>query len=167
MKQIIRIFIVIVVSLAAPAMTAIAETGKSSVKLSACKPDKLGDKGKIDFSTYGDKLIYVDFWASWCGPCRLSFPFLNELHEEFNGKGLAIVAISVDKKESDAKKFLARTPANFTLAIDSNGACPKTFDIQGMPSSFIIDKHGKILFEHSGFRPSDPEKIRKALSKLL
>lgn len=170
MKAIVKRLAVASIALMLPGMIATAkEVDSSNVDLSrkGCMPRNLKTDKRIDLTGYSDPLIYVDFWASWCGPCKLSFPFLNELHDDFAKQGLKIVAISVDKEDKDAKKFVRHNPAYFTLAIDSRGICPKVFDVKGMPSSYIIDKDGNILYQHQGFRSSDPEKIRKALAKIM
>lgn len=138
------------------------------VNLKACTPDALnGTDISNYFSPKSNEYIYVDFWASWCAPCKLSFPFMNDLHKEYESKGLKILAISVDKNKADAQKFLDRTPAAFNLAIDTSGACPKTFDVQGMPHSFILDSNGRVIYSHIGFRPGDPEKLREVIKELL
>lgn len=148
-----------------------ADESASPVDLKKCAPDGIQLNGEIDltsiFASSKDQLLYVDFWASWCGPCKLSFPFMNQLHSEFDGKGLEIIAISVDKKESDALKFLKRNPSEFAVALDSTGTCPELFDVQGMPHSFIVDHSGKILYSHIGFRPSDPKTLKQEIKRLL
>ena len=115
----------------------------------------------------GSRTVYLDFWASWCGPCRESFPFMNELQRDLAGRGLQILAISVDKTAEDARRFLARYPAQFTVALDTGAACPAAFQLQGMPSSYIIDKSGAVRAVHAGFRNRDRAEIRQQLLELL
>ncbi len=150
----------------------VASEGKARVDRSKCRPHSLeynspGNGNRLDLEGFGEQLLYVDFWASWCGPCKLSFPFMNELHRDFEGRGLAIVAISVDENRAAAEKFLKRNPADFRLALDTTGACPREFAVEGMPSSYVVGKDGEILYRHTGFRPSDPEQIREAINKQL
>jgi cytochrome c biogenesis protein CcmG, thiol:disulfide interchange protein DsbE len=113
------------------------------------------------------KYVYVDFWASWCGPCRQSFPWLNEMQAKYGAQGLTVVGINVDTKREDALAFLKEVPANFRLAFDPSGASPKAYKIKGMPSSILVGPDGKVIFHHAGFRPENraelEEKIRKAL----
>src|SRR2546427_1432439 len=85
------------------------------------------------------KVVYVDFWASWCGPCRRSFPWMNAMNRKYGAQGLAIVAINVDKKRADAERFLAQIPAEFTVVFDAPGAVPAAYAVKGMPSSYLID----------------------------
>src|SRR5437899_7990668 len=76
------------------------------------------------------KVVYVDFWASWCAPCRRSFPWMNAMKRLYGGKGLAIVAVNVDKKRADAERFLAETPAEFTVLYDAQGATPAAYAVK-------------------------------------
>jgi len=139
-------------------------TAASPIK--SCQPDKLTDAGKINIADYKGKVVYVDFWASWCGPCRASFPFMNELQKEF-ASDVVIVAISVDSEKSDTESFLKETPANFLLGIDTAGVCPKEFNVKGMPSTYIFDRTGALVYSHEGFRKNDPEKLRQTLTDIV
>ena len=99
--------------------------------------------------------IYIDYWASWCGPCRQSFPWMNALQAKLGPKGLKVVAVNVDAKRADADKFLAHTPAQFTVAYDPQGASAKTLAIKTMPTSMLVSPEGKVLLVHSGFRTEE------------
>lgn len=109
----------------------------------------------ITLKDYQGKIVYLDFWASWCSPCKDSFPWMNAMQEKYAKDDVVFIAINVDRNKSDAKKFLAQTPANFTLAFDSQGKTPKAYEVMGMPSAYIIDKKGRILHSHIGFNHSD------------
>ncbi len=144
----------------APAVAAEAGASAPAFDLpSATSRVKLGDlRGKV---------VYLDFWASWCGPCKQSFPWLNELQSKYKAQGLEVVGVNVDAKSDDARKFLEETPARFTVAYDQTGATPKSYAIKGMPSSVLIGPDGKVLMQHAGFRDADraelESKIREAL----
>ncbi|WP_082507077.1 MULTISPECIES: choice-of-anchor D domain-containing protein [unclassified Duganella] len=114
-----------------------------------------GPAGTVKLEHYQGKLVYIDFWASWCGPCRQSFPWMNEMQARYGGQGLQVVGINVDAKTDDARSFLNATPASFVIAFDPNGTAPRTYGVKGMPSSVLIGPDGKVLYEHSGFRPAD------------
>jgi thiol-disulfide isomerase/thioredoxin len=113
------------------------------------------------------KVVYLDFWASWCLPCKLSFPSLNKLYNELNNKGFEVVAVNLDEEKQDAVKFLAENPINFSIGYDAEGLCPSAFGVIAMPSSFIIDKQGKIRKIHLGFKPGDITHIREKVLALL
>ena len=131
-----------------------------------CLPQNLQGDAKFDWQQFHGKVVYVDFWASWCGPCRESFPFMNELQKDFPNE-LVVLGVSVDAEKADAERFLAKTPAEFSLAIDTTGVCPKEFAVKGMPSTYILGPQGQLLFSHKGFRRSDTEKLREKVSEIL
>jgi cytochrome c biogenesis protein CcmG/thiol:disulfide interchange protein DsbE len=133
----------------------------------ACVLAVLDGSRSVNLAEYRGQVVYLDFWASWCGPCRESFPFMNELQRELAGKGLQILAVSVDKTAEDARRFLARYPAQFTVALDVAAACPAAFQLQGMPSSYIIDKDGAVRAVHAGFRNRDRAEIHQQLLDVL
>mgnify|MGYP000403814234 CR=1 FL=1 len=121
----------------------------------------------LDISQLRGKVVYVDFWASWCGPCAQSFPFMNELDRDMRDRGVQVVGISVDDKASDAETFLTKRPANFAVAIDSSGACPSSFQVKGMPTSYLIDRNGVVRHVHVGFKAGDAAKLRAVAEQLL
>lgn len=105
----------------------------------------------IDLSPYKGKVVYVDFWASWCLPCRKSFPWMNQLRSDFNQKDLAIIAVNVDKNPQLAAHFLQKHPASFKIMYDAEGEHASYYNLQGMPSSFLFDRDGKLIKTHKGF----------------
>jgi cytochrome c biogenesis protein CcmG/thiol:disulfide interchange protein DsbE len=133
----------------------------------ACVAPTLDTGKSLDLADFKGQVVYLDFWASWCGPCRESFPFMNELQRELGGKGLRIVAVSVDKSAADARRFLSRYPAEFTTVLDSSGTCPAAYRIQAMPSSYLIGRDGKVRRMQVGFHDSDKADIRRQLLEAL
>ena len=105
----------------------------------------------FDIKQYKGKVVYLDFWASWCVPCRKSFPWMNQLQLPYPTEQLVVIAVNLDKKKSLATAFLKENPANFKIIYDSKGQLAKHFGIKGMPSSVIFDKTGKPLIAHTGF----------------
>jgi peroxiredoxin len=126
-----------------------------------------GKQGQVKLSDTAGSVVYLDFWASWCGPCRQSFPWMNQMQAKYSAKGFKVVAVNLDARNDDAMKFLAQNPANFTVAFDSKGQTPKAFGVKGMPTSFLIDKSGKILSVHLGFKPADKEEMEKQIQNAL
>ncbi|BAJ01960.1 TlpA family protein disulfide reductase [Shewanella violacea] len=102
-------------------------------------------------SQYSGQVIYVDFWASWCGPCRKSFPWMNQMHHKYAAQGLKIIAINLDNDLSHARQFLSQISADFTIAYDPNTQVAGEFDILGMPTSYLFDRKGQLVATHVGF----------------
>lgn len=121
----------------------------------------------VHFHEYEGKVLYVDFWASWCTSCMQSFPFLNQLTHEFGQKGLHIVGVNLDEKVDDALAFLGHHPSQFTIANHGGEQCAKSFDVQAMPTSYLIDKHGIIRYIHQGFREGEMQELKIQIEQLL
>ena len=121
----------------------------------------------VDLDKLKGRVLYVDFWASWCGPCKQSFPWMNEMHAKYAAKGLEIIAINVDAKAADAERFLASAPAKFTVAFDAKGVTPKEFNVKAMPTSYLVDRVGKVTLVHAGFRDSDRATLEAAINAAL
>lgn len=127
------------------------------------------NSGDIKLSEYKGKVIYLDFWASWCIPCRKSFPWMNEIQKRYGNKGFKVIAVNLDQEKDKAKAFLDKIPAHFTVAYDPEGVSATAFKVKGMPSTYLIDRNGKIVFSHIGFRkkeiPAMEQKIKQLLKK--
>jgi cytochrome c biogenesis protein CcmG/thiol:disulfide interchange protein DsbE len=113
------------------------------------------------------KVVWVDFWASWCVPCRRSFPWLNTMQREYGPAGLQIIAVNLDKDRALADGFLAEVPAEFSLRFDPAGDLAKKFGVQAMPSSFLIDAEGTVLASHFGFKTADAAEYEQAIKAAL
>lgn len=113
------------------------------------------------------RLVYVDFWASWCVPCRRSFPFMQKLEERFGARGLAVVAINLDQDRGAANKFLAAYPSTFHVAFDPAGVSARAFGVDGMPTSLLVGRDGKVLERHVGFEPKAAHALEERIEKEL
>lgn len=123
--------------------------------------------GELDLAKLRGKVVYLDFWASWCVPCRKSFPWMNEMMETYKDQGLEVVAINLDKERTLADEFLKKVEANFTVAFDQKGDSAKAYKLRGMPSSYLIGRDGKLYASHIGFREKDKPKMEQAIQQLL
>ena len=121
----------------------------------------------IDLGALRGRVIYLDFWASWCVPCRQSFPWMQEMKEAYEQRGLTIVAINLDRDRKDADRFLASFHPSFELRFDPKGESAEHFKVQGMPMSMLIDRRGELRFTHVGFRPVDRAAYEDQLRELL
>ena len=113
------------------------------------------------------RVVWVDFWASWCVPCRRSFPWLNSMQRKYGPDGLQIIAVNLDKDRALADQFLAEVPAEFALRFDPAGALAKQFAVQAMPSSYLIDAEGNVLASHAGFRTAETADYERAIEGAL
>jgi hypothetical protein len=111
--------------------------------------------------------VYLDFWASWCGPCRQSFPWMNEMHEKSSIPGLRWVAINVDANKADADRFLSQHPALFGLAFDASGESAKKMGLKVMPTSYLINPKGQVALIHAGFRAEERQDMHDKIASLI
>lgn len=121
----------------------------------------------VSLKSYRGKVVYIDFWASWCGPCRQSMPKFETLYKKLKSKGFEILAINLDESKGDAQNFLDRYPVSYTILHDSTGATPKQFGVKVMPTGYLLDRFGLIRFTHKGFRDGDEITLEKQIKQLL
>ncbi len=133
----------------------------------ACTDELRSKAEDFDPSAYKGKVLYLDFWASWCGPCRASFPLMNDLRQKYSEQELAIVAVNLDGQRSSADQFLKRYPADFSILYDPEGVLASRYQLPGMPTSYTYDQQGKLVHTHIGFQESDATIVRNRLAKLL
>jgi thiol-disulfide isomerase/thioredoxin len=113
------------------------------------------------------KVVYVDFWASWCVPCRKSFPWMNSMQAKHKKDGLVVLSINLDAQAELADQFLQQTPANFAIINDAKGVLAKKFKLKGMPSSYLFNRQGKLISAHSGFNAKKQVIYQKEIEKAL
>ena len=113
------------------------------------------------------KVVYVDFWASWCAPCRKSFPWMAEMQKKYGASGFTVVAVNVDKKRPDAEKFLQSTPAAFTVVYDPTGATPTAWNVKAMPTSYVIDARGNVAMVEAGFKDENIAELESRIKSLV
>jgi thiol-disulfide isomerase/thioredoxin len=121
----------------------------------------------VKLSDYRGKVVYLDFWASWCDPCRRSFPWMNELQSRYGQDGFAVIAINLDESTEDAKKFLQQIPASFDIAYDPSGKTAEAYGLRAMPSSYLIDRNGQLIHSSLGYRAAEKRIIEDKIRKLM
>jgi cytochrome c biogenesis protein CcmG/thiol:disulfide interchange protein DsbE len=134
----------------------------SAVSMSAVQADAL-----VDVDGLRGRVVYLDFWASWCGPCRQSFPWMQTMKSTYENRGLTVVAVNLDMDRAAADRFLTRFHPTFDVRFDPSGDLAEAYKIRGMPSSVLIDRHGVARFTHVGFRPVDEAVYEAQVRELL
>ena len=123
-------------------------------------------KRKVGLAAQAGKVVIVDFWATWCEPCRASFPAYQRLVDELGGK-LSVIGVSVDEEPSGIAAFAASTGAKFPLAWDEGQGVSKSYQPPTMPTSFVVDAHGVVRFVHAGFTDGDEAQLKTEVSSLF
>ena len=118
----------------------------------AAEASSIKNIDQFDLKQFYGKVVYLDFWASWCIPCRKSFPWMNDMVERYPAHEFKIVTINLDRDSEDMYEFLARVPARFDIYHDPAGTLAEKFQLQGMPTSYLIDKTGQVVSRHIGFQ---------------
>ena len=130
------------------------------VALAIC-PSSRANVLPLDLGAYRGKVIYLDVWASWCAPCRQSFPWMTRLQAELAPAGLIVIAVNVDRVRADAEQFLRARSPGFRVVYDPEGVIAEQFGVKGMPTSFVIDRDGTVRIRHEGFRRADEAAPRR------
>jgi thiol-disulfide isomerase/thioredoxin len=154
------------VRLAAFVLTAFAALTTASASVAATPPAAAAPRWPV-LEGYAGKVVLVDFWASWCSPCLQSFPWMNELQQKHGGEGLVVIAVNLDQDRTLADAFLSKTPAKFRMEFDPAGTVARQFDVQAMPTSFLIDRKGKIRVRHAGFKEKNRAEREQQIVQLL
>ena len=123
--------------------------------------------GQLNLADLRGNVVYLDFWASWCGPCRLSLPALDGIYQTLKADGLVVAAVSVDVVEEDSLDFLERYQVSYPVAIDTEGEVPRAFSVNGMPSGYLIDREGRVRAVHVGFKRGDELALADEIRALL
>jgi len=126
-----------------------------------------GQRKQIELNKYHGKIVYLDFWASWCQPCRKSFTWMNKMQSLYGSEGFEVIAINLDESRAEANKFLQQIPANFEVAFDPQGTTAEAYKVKAMPSSYLIDKNGIVVHANFGFRGDDEDELEAKIRKLV
>jgi thiol-disulfide isomerase/thioredoxin len=122
---------------------------------------------ELNVSDYEGKVVILDFWASWCVPCRRSFPWLNDMHARYGDDGLVIIGVNLDQERSEAEAFLQEFPAQFQIHFDESKALATKYEVIAMPSSYVLGPDGEIVKRHYGFKVKKQEEYEAAIVSAL
>jgi cytochrome c biogenesis protein CcmG, thiol:disulfide interchange protein DsbE len=126
-----------------------------------------GLAGPVDSAALAGKVVVVDFWASWCAPCKRSFPWWNEMQAKYGARGLQVLAVNVDRRRADADAWLAQAAPRFAVAFDAAGETPKRFAVKAMPTSLLVGADGRVALRHEGFKDEDRAALEAAIVAAL
>ena len=122
---------------------------------------------ELDLESFKGKVVYLDFWASWCKPCRESFPWMNALLDKYPAERFTVITINLDADSAEMRRFLDQVPARFDVYHDPSGAIAEKFQLEGMPTSYLIDADGKIVNKHIGFYLRKKDEYESEIEVLL
>jgi len=125
------------------------------------------DSDLIDLDDHRGKVVVIDFWASWCVPCRRSFPWLDEMQDKYREQGLVVIGVNLDADASEAEAFLREFPVSFQIVKDPDGTLAREYEVIAMPSSYVIDRNGEISVRHLGFKIARLREYEDALLDVL
>lgn len=121
----------------------------------------------VQLENYRGKVVLLDFWASWCVPCRRSFPWMNEMQQKYADEGLVVIAVNLDNDAAEAATFLQEYPANFEIAYDPDKQLARSYNVQAMPTSYLLDREGATIERHLGFKSTKTDEYEAAIVAAL
>ena len=139
----------------------------SSILLLCSSTLAMAADNTLNLEAYKGKVVYVDFWASWCGPCRESFPWMKKIQQQYGKDGLVVIAVNVDQEKKLADNFLNEFKPDFNIIFDQEGKLANDFKVSAMPSSYVIDRQGKPRFKHKGFHLNKQSQYEAELQRLI
>ncbi|MEM9254895.1 MAG: TlpA disulfide reductase family protein [Pseudomonadota bacterium] len=160
-----RCVLLILMSVALPLQAAGVAVGDVAPEVTLPRMPDTGEE--LSLESLRGKVVYLDFWASWCGPCRISFPQLEDLRLELGAQGFEVFAVNVDEVEDAALDFLTELPVSYPIVWDPSGASSASYGVLGMPTGYLIDRQGVVRDIHQGYTEGDGEKLRAAIENLL
>jgi peroxiredoxin len=121
----------------------------------------------IRLSEHRGEVILLNFWASWCGPCRQEMPYLNALQERYSKLGFNVVGVNVDKDSALANKLLKDIPVSFPVLLDYTGTVSASYNVSAMPTTVIIDRDGNMRYLHKGYKPGYENDYEQQIKELI
>jgi peroxiredoxin len=121
----------------------------------------------VNLSDYRGQVVLLNFWASWCGPCRKEMPILEQLHKQYKSKGFTMVGVNVEPSSADAVNWLKSTPVSFPILFDTDSSVSKLYRVEGMPNTVIVDRNGKVRYIHRGYKPGEENEYLDQIRTLI
>ena len=121
----------------------------------------------VSLAQYKGQVVMLNFWASWCGPCRQEMPLLESIYKKYNKLGFTMLGVNVEPDSQAANEWLKATPVSFPILYDTESKVSKLYDVAGMPTSVIIDRAGKVRLIHRSYRPGDENEYLDSIRSLI
>jgi len=121
----------------------------------------------VSLAQYKGQVVMLNFWASWCGPCRQEMPLLESIYKKYNRLGFTMIGVNVEPDSNAANEWLKATPVSFPILYDKDSKVSKMYDVAGMPSTVIIDRAGKVRVLHRGYKPGDENEYLDSIRTLV
>jgi peroxiredoxin len=125
------------------------------------------DGRQVSLAQYRGQVVMINFWASWCGPCRQEMPLLDNIYRKYNKLGFTLLGVNVEPDSKMADDWLKQTPVSFPILYDKESAVSRLFDVGGMPSTVIIDRKGNVRVLHKGYKPGDENEYLDSIRSLV
>jgi peroxiredoxin len=122
---------------------------------------------EVSLAQYKGQVVMLNFWASWCGPCRQEMPLLESIYKKYNKMGFTLLGVNVEPDSNAANEWLKATPVSFPILYDRDSKVSKLYDVAGMPSTVIIDRSGKLRVLHRGYKPGDENEYLDSIRTLI
>jgi peroxiredoxin len=151
-------------TLATLAMTSMVGAS-SAIAPSFTLPSRSGDT--VSLAQLKGKVVMLNFWASWCGPCRQEMPLLDSMYKRYSSLGFTLVGVNVDANSKDAEAWLSKTPVSFPVLFDRESKVSAMYDVKAMPSTVFIDRKGNVRYLHKGYKAGDEGEYLNQIRALL
>jgi peroxiredoxin len=161
-------FVRLAVRTAALALVALPAFGALSASAPAPQFSLAAHGGKtINLAQYKGQVVMINFWATWCGPCRQEMPLLESIYKKYNKMGFTLLGVNVEPDSKPAEDWLKATPVSFPILFDTKSEVSKMYEVNGMPSTVIVDRKGNVAFIHHGYQPGDENAYQDSIRKLV
>ncbi|WP_404364156.1 TlpA disulfide reductase family protein [Marinobacter sp.] len=151
-------------------LATLAFTASAAETMNEPAPDftlKSNQGENLRLEDYRGQVVMLNFWASWCGPCRQEMPVMDDIHEQYKDLGFTVLAVNVDENTAEADRFLSAVPVDFPILYDNESRVSELYGVDAMPSTVMIDRDGTARFLHRGYKPGYEEDYVKQVRQLI